>query len=296
MLSEQQQSEFERDGYVVIEDAVNMEDVENINRQVDLWVQESKSKTHNYGRLIDGQPRFDLEAGHSTEAPKLRRITNPIEISKQIREVVLYGEIVKYLVPILGHDIKFDHCKINAKYPGMNADVKYHQDHIFEPQTNDSVVVALLMLDDTTIENGCLKIVPKSHKHKYSHFENNTFTGRVDDNLARDFDKSAINIEAKAGSLCLMDTWSVHGSGRNLSNTARRLMITEYKSADAYPLTTHKLPSRWMDAVILGNNVPARHRDSYDFQIPESYAGDSLFDLQDIVETNRQRKSIMSIK
>ena len=97
-----------------------------------------------------------------------------------IKKTLTSGDIPRMLIPLLGDSIKFDHCKANAKYPGMATDVKYHQDHIFEPQTNDSVVVVLLMLDDSTVENGCLKIVPGSHKNRYSHSENGVFTGRVD--------------------------------------------------------------------------------------------------------------------
>jgi ectoine hydroxylase-related dioxygenase (phytanoyl-CoA dioxygenase family) len=291
MINTKQLSEFNEKGYVIIENAVSESDIKAIKNQIDKWTHESRNHDQNYGRLIDGQPRFDLEPGHSRIRPKLRRITNPVEVSEHIKKVVFHGAITELLVPILGESIKFDHCKINAKYPGMKADVKYHQDHIFEPQTNDSVVVALLALDDTTVENGCLKVVPGSHKTRYSHSENGSFSGRVDDSLASRFDAEAELIEAKAGSVCLMDTWTVHGSSMNSSTDPRRLLITEYKSADAFPLTTHKLPSRYMDSVIRGVDVDApRYRPELNFEIPEFYQGDSLFDLQDIVEANREQE------
>jgi len=186
------------------------------------------------------------------------------------------------LTPILGQNIKFDHCKINAKNPGMKAEVKYHQDHIFEPQSNDSVVVALLMLNDTDEENGCLKVVPGSHKQRYSHARDGKFTGTIDESYTRYFDLAAERIEAKAGSLCIMDTWAVHGSDQNTSMKPRRLLITEYKSADAFPLTQHKLPSRQMDSVIIGKDaVEPRFRDHQEFELPDYYTGDSLFQLQE---------------
>jgi phytanoyl-CoA hydroxylase len=291
MINTSQLSQFKEKGYIIIENAVDQSDVRDINSQIEQWTHESRFHQSNYGRLIDGQPRFDLEPGHTKTNPKLRRITNPVEVSEHIKNVIMYGPITEHLVPMLGENIKFDHCKINAKYPGMKADVKFHQDHMFEPQSNDSVVTALLMLDDTTIDNGCLKIVPGSHKTKYSHSENGSFIGRIDDSMIDRFEAEAELIEAKAGSLCIMDTWAVHGSSINSSANPRRILITEYKAADAFPLTTHKLPSRYMDTVIRGKAVAEpRYRDVMDFEVPEFYEGDSLFDLQDIVEANREQQ------
>lgn len=282
MLNSKQVEGFHEKGYVLIHDAVGQQEIRDINAQLDKWVVQSRQYQSNYGSLIDGQPRFDLEPGHSKIAPKLRRVTNPQEVSPAIKHTLLGDSVAKYMVPILGPDIKFDHSKINAKHPGMKSDIKYHQDHIFEPQTNDSVIVALLMLTDSTEENGCLKVVPGSHNYRYPHTRDGKFTGTIDETYNEYFDTNADLIEAEAGSLCLMHTWAVHGSEPNRSNIPRRLLITEYKAADAFPLTPHKLPSRYMDAIVLGNEAEApRHRKVLDFELPDFYEGDSLFDLQE---------------
>ena len=285
MLTNKHKTQFIDQGYTVIENALSVDELSALNTQIDKWTHESRRYNENYGSLIDGQPRFDLEPGHSMVNPKLRRITNPVEISADFKKTILGDSVARYLVPVLGPNIKFDHCKVNAKYPGMKAEVKYHQDHAFEPQTNDSVAVTMLMLEDNSVENGCLKVVPGSHRTKYSHFQNGSFTGRVCDSLNDEMNANAVNIEAPAGSLILMDTWTVHGSAANRSSIPRKLVITEYKAADAFPLTRHKLPSRYMDAIVLGQDVGTpRYRDELDFDLPPDYQGDSLFDLQDIVE------------
>lgn len=77
----------------------------------------------------------------------------------------------------------------------------------------------------------------------------------------------------------------MYGSAINSSVNPQQLMITEYKSADAFPMTEHKILSRYMDAVIRGANATSpRYREMLDFEIHHHYDGDSLFDLQDIVE------------
>ena len=79
---------------------------------------------------------------------------------------------------LIGPDVKHHHCKINLKLPGTHTEVRYHQDFAYTPHTNDDVVTALLMLDDMTAENGCLMVVPGSHRGPmYSLFDGERFTG-----------------------------------------------------------------------------------------------------------------------
>ena len=82
---------------------------------------------------------------------------------------------------LIGPNVKYHHCKINLKLPGSNTAVGYHQDFAYTPHTNDDIITALLMLDDVTEENGCLMVVPGSHRGPmYSLFDGATFTGFVD--------------------------------------------------------------------------------------------------------------------
>ncbi len=290
-LTQEQLGYYNRYGYVVVENVIDTTTIARMLGEIERWTHESRHYTQSYGALIDGHPRFDLEPGHHKTKPKLRRVTNPIEVSSVFFDTILWGQLPGLLTPILGEDIKFDHCKLNNKQPGMSAKVQYHQDHIFEPQTNDSVVVALLLLTDNTVENGCLRIVPGSHRTKYSHTNGGSFVGRIDASHTDHFDAMAHTIEGKAGSVCLMHTWSVHSSDRNRSSVPRPVLITEYKAADAYPLTVHKLPSRYMDAVVLGSDLAPRYREVQDFEISATYTGDSLFDLQDIVDEDHYQSA-----
>ncbi|NKB61387.1 MAG: hypothetical protein GKR95_04345 [Gammaproteobacteria bacterium] len=280
MLNKTQLKFYKKNGFVIVPNVISSEKLDSLQQKVDEWTSESRNYDRNYGKLIDGRARFDLEKGHSRTKPKLRRINNPIEISNRFRDVVLHGTIPSMLTPILGQDIKFDHCKINAKYPGMSTKIDYHQDHAFEPQTNDSVLVTLLMLDDATIENGCLQIVSGSHHKPHSHYQNNEFTGKVSDAVMQELKPQLTPIVAKAGSLCIMNTWSIHGSGPNMSHAPRRILITEYKAADAFPLVKHKLPSLFMDSIILGeaSSKPGYRKGTV--ELPPYYKDTSFIEVQ----------------
>ena len=81
---------------------------------------------------------------------------------------------------LVGPDVKFHHCKINLKLSGAKTEVSYHQDFAYTPHTNDDIVTALLFLDDIDEDNGCLTVVPGSHKGPVlSLFDGERFTGAV---------------------------------------------------------------------------------------------------------------------
>ena len=146
---------------------------------------------------------------------------------------------------LVGPDVKHHHCKINLKLPGTHTEVRYHQDFAYTPHTNDDVVTALLMIDDMTEENGCLMVVPGSHRGPmYSLFDGDSFTGFVAPGEERALREREEPILGRAGSVCLMHTRLAHGSEPNRSASPRGLYICVYSAADAFPIARNPMPNR----------------------------------------------------
>ena len=165
MLSEAQVEQFWRDDYLVAETAVSAAELDAMRAEIAGWVEASRAHSAPFGPpTLDERPRFDMGAEHSAERPALRRVNNPSDISAAFRTVVERSAMVDMVADLIGPDVKFHHCKINLKLPGSHTEVGYHQDFAYTPHTNDDVVTALLMLDDMTLENGCLQVVPGSHR------------------------------------------------------------------------------------------------------------------------------------
>ncbi|GIS88997.1 MAG: hypothetical protein CM1200mP18_17070 [Gammaproteobacteria bacterium] len=55
----------------------------------------------------------------------------------------------------------------NSKQPGGQTNVKWHQGFSFTPHSNDSVVTALLMIDEVNENNGPLEVLAGSHVGPY---------------------------------------------------------------------------------------------------------------------------------
>ena len=73
-LSDAQQAQFWRDGFLVIENAVDADLLKTLQDDFAGWVEESRTHSEPYGDTVDGRPRFDLEPGHTSEKPGLRRV------------------------------------------------------------------------------------------------------------------------------------------------------------------------------------------------------------------------------
>jgi ectoine hydroxylase-related dioxygenase (phytanoyl-CoA dioxygenase family) len=289
-LTEEQVARFEEEGYVIARQLVPAAGIEALRRQLDDWIEDSRAHDRNYGETPDGKARFDLEPGHSAAQPKLRRVANPADVSEAFQRVLWQGALPEGVADLIGPDVKFHHCKLNIKLPGMETRVDYHQDHPFDPHTNHDMVTTLTLLDDMSEENGCLRVVPGSQHERYSHYRGDDFVGKIADELAEDLDRRAVPIEGKAGDVCLMHTWTVHGGAPNLSNRPRRLLICDYTAADAFWLTPPIVPSLHSGRIVHGKPTRKARLVAGELELPPHYEADSFFGVQGQGEIGAEHK------
>jgi ectoine hydroxylase-related dioxygenase (phytanoyl-CoA dioxygenase family) len=281
-LTQTQVDRYDRDGYLVIENAVSADQLNRLRSELANWVEESSTHTAPYGEpTIDGRPRFDMGAEHTAEHPALRRVNNPSDVSKTYFEVMSDARTVDMVADLIGANVKFHHCKINQKCPGANTTVHYHQDFAFTPHSNDDVVTALLMLDEVTPDNGCLMVVPGSHKGPmYSLFQDGEFVGRVDDQTEAELQGRQIPITGPAGSVCLMHTRLAHGSAPNASDRPRGLYICVYSAADAVPLAHNPMPNPNEGLILRGQPSLSARMIHFQVELPQQPKSASFFTVQ----------------
>jgi ectoine hydroxylase-related dioxygenase (phytanoyl-CoA dioxygenase family) len=273
---------FHRDGTIVADDAVTPAQLAALRAEFDAWWEESRNHDKNYGEMIDGRPRFDLQLpGHSREAPLLRRVNSPTEISPSYLDVVTNSRIPDMVADLIGPNLKFHHSKINAKLPGANTEVKWHQDFPFTPHSNDDLVTALLALDDVDETNGPLIAALGSHKDGLAGlWHNGIFTGVAGDADSAAWAKEAKTFTMKAGSVCLMHTRAGHSSGPNLGTRPRRLFIAVYSAEDAIPLSPNPLPSKHEGLLVRGERTGRVRSVPFELKLPQRPTTGSFFNQQ----------------
>jgi ectoine hydroxylase-related dioxygenase (phytanoyl-CoA dioxygenase family) len=150
------------------------------------------------------------------------------------------------LEPFLGQDIKQITHQLHWKPPGAKyTSYRFHQDARFREGSIKSfdllhsTVTTGLAIDRQTVENGALRIFPKSHRLGYLGLSDDgpIMVGQTQDEELRRAGldpKTMITCEMEPGDLLLWTLYTVHGSAPNVSNYDRRFMINSYvRAADS---------------------------------------------------------------
>lgn len=230
MLTKEQIDEYDAVGAIVLPDVLSAEEVAELRAVTDAFVEASRAVT-------DHDQVYDLEDTHSPSRPRVRRIKTPHLHHPAYAALVRHPKIVAALTDLWGPNIRFDTAKLNLKSANFGAPVEWHQDWAFYPHTNDDLAAVGVMMDDMALENGPLMIIPGSHKGPiYDHHANGRFCGAMNPETSGcDFSK-AIALTGRAGSITIHHVRAVHGSRANLSDRDRRLLLFQYRAADAWPL------------------------------------------------------------
>ncbi|HEV8030488.1 MAG TPA: phytanoyl-CoA dioxygenase family protein [Stellaceae bacterium] len=235
MLSAAQHAAYDRDGFIVVPNVFSAAEIDELRRVTDEFVRNAASVSAN-------DEIYDLEDSHSPTEPRVRRLKAPHLHHPAYFRASRNHNAVAILKDLWG-SVRFDTGKLNMKSAGYGAPVEWHQDWAFYPHTNDDLAAVGIMLDDMTMENGPMLVVPGSHKGPIwdHHGPNGRFCGAMDPaNLAKggggiDLSK-AMPCLGKAGSITVHHVRAVHGSATNFSGRERRFLLFQYRAADAWPL------------------------------------------------------------
>jgi phytanoyl-CoA hydroxylase len=141
------------------------------------------------------------------------------------RDLFLSDKLVDVAEQLLGPDIALFTSYIISKRPNDGLAVDWHQDAAFFPIEPMETFTLWLAVDDSNVENGCMRVVPSSSKKVYPH-RVDTASGTT---LPLSLDgidlTEARDIELKAGQFSVHNPFVVHGSYANHS-PRRRCGIT----------------------------------------------------------------------
>ena len=244
---------YRRDGFVVIDNVLNPAEVETLRRVTDELVEASR-------QVSEHSAVYDLEPTHSAAEPRVRRIKMPHKVHPAYDATMRHPRILAALRALMHPTVRFDVSKLNLKAPGYGAAVEWHQDWAFYPHTNDDLAAVGVMMDDMRLENGPLLCIPGSHRGPVfdHHGPEGFFCGAMDPTKAEVDYASAVPCLGRAGSISIHHARTVHGSAVNTSAHPRRLLLLEYRAADAWPLMAKNQVGfeEWQSLLLCGEDDP----------------------------------------
>jgi phytanoyl-CoA hydroxylase len=281
MLTQEQIAFYHKNGYLGVEKVLSMQEISELRRVTDEFVEKSRAVTTH-------TDVFDLEPGHTPEQPRLRRLKAPALQHPVYGRILRHERILDIVAQLIGPAIRTNGNKLNMKSPEYGSPVEWHQDWAFYPQTNDDLLAVGVTFDDMLLENGCLLVIPGSHKGPVlDHHQNGVFVGAVSDpNFTPEH---VVPIELKAGGISIHHVRTLHASAPNVSSRPRRLYLVQYCAVDAWPLSGVGDLNRFNADILRGEPtieprlapVPVR------IPLPSSERQGSIYELQTQLEQSK---------
>ena len=141
-------------------------------------------------------------------------------------------EILDMVAQLIGEDVALWNCSFFAKPAKIGTKTPWHQDGEYWPIEPLATCTVWIAIDESTPENGCLRVIPGSHRGQQlaKHSENNADGLALNLELdSSEFDESdAEDIILEPGQVSLHDVYLFHGSEANHSDRSRRGMTLRY--------------------------------------------------------------------
>jgi ectoine hydroxylase-related dioxygenase (phytanoyl-CoA dioxygenase family) len=277
ILTRKQRESYFADGYLLVENAISEEWLKRLRAVTTEMVEESRTITKS-------DAVWDLEKGHSAEAPRLRRLSSPNDKHPAYWEYASQSVIPDIIADLVGPNVKFHHSKLNFKWAQGGEEVKWHQDIGFWPHTNYSPCTVGSYVYDCGMDQGPVGVVKGSHDGPlYDQYVDDTWTGCLSEADAAAIDPAKIVfLDGPAGSITIHNCRTIHGSQPNTSNLGRPLLLNVYAAADAFPYTHNPIYSKYDQQIVRGAPVRWARHDPRPCLMPPDWSGGytSIFALQ----------------
>jgi len=272
MATQQQKNFYEENGYLVLENALTSEEIDEI-------LSETVSICRGKRGEVIGLPSHDPAETDNEVIARTLCIHFPHKISDVMLKYMKHPAIVDVLTGIVGPAVKSMQSMLFIKSAGKPGQA-WHQDEDFIPTRDRSLVGAWIALDDATVENGCLWIIPGSHKPGVlweMEEQDNPDFDCSDEAVGFPYtDEDAVPVEVSAGSVVFFNGYTLHRSLPNVAESGyRRALVNHYMSAssllpwrppqDDEPVST--LDHR--DIVMVAGEDPYRWKGTKDIMVPQ---------------------------
>ena len=272
VLNQDERAFYFDQGYIVKERAIGSDWLGRLNTATAALVETTRS-------MKCSTQTYDLDAGHTAENPRLRRIAYLDDLDPVFWEFCKESPLTDLAADLLGPNVRFRECMINFKWAGGGQEVKWHQDFPFYPLTNTTVAQFLVCLNDVGPEQGPLQVVPKSHEGPfYDHYDK-------DDKLAEAGLDTAVDLTGPAGTITVHHCATLHASRANLSKLGRPVLIVTYCACDAVGYTAVTYPTSNCLKVVRGEETKFARLEPMNMRMPPDWSDGytSIFEHQEKV-------------
>jgi len=261
-------ADYHDKGYLIIENALSKEVVD------DLLNEAAEVCLGKRGEIAGAEELAGLDAARMLQ--QIIAIHFPHKLSGGLRDMLFNPVITDTLTKIIGPNVKCMQSMFFVKHAGRPGQA-WHQDEAFIPTRDRSMTGVWIALDEATVDNGCLWVIPGSHKSGV------LWPGRAHGNPEFDHteeafgypyaEEEAIPVELKPGSILFFNGYLLHKSNKNITESgSRRSYVCHYMSAESLlPWSGGALPNPvedYRDIVLVAGEDPYAYKGAEDISVP----------------------------
>ncbi|PTX99487.1 phytanoyl-CoA dioxygenase family protein [Verrucomicrobia bacterium LW23] len=223
---------YDENGFIVLDRALTDAEVDALNA-------DTTRICANREGALPGTPQAPAGMPDDELLRSILCIHFPHKISRLMFDALAHPAIAQSLSVLIGPDVKCMQSMLFIKASGKPGQA-WHQDEDYIPTRDRSLTGAWIALDDATLENGCLWVLPGSHKHGVLWEQEWHGDRRFDcahESVGFPYkDEDAVPVEVKKGSIVIFNGYTLH---RSLPNRApqgfyRRALVNHYMSAQSF--------------------------------------------------------------
>lgn len=252
---------YQENGFVVIEDFLNREELETWRTTIDDAVAIGKSQPSKSDRKPQDLGRTGDVVYKEGKDDYCRRIfTQKLNLwmhHEGVKDLMLDSRLGNLVSQLSGVDrFRIWHDQALYKEPWANPTVWHFDCPYFSFHSRDAITM-WVALDDATIQNGCMYFLPGAYKMADFDRENVSFEDSID-KLFQVWPEWA-DIEPvvntlKAGSCSFHNGLTAHGAGANMTLRRRRAMTCTYMpDGSTFNGQTNVLPDDYLATLKIGD-------------------------------------------
>ncbi|MCH2169459.1 phytanoyl-CoA dioxygenase family protein [Myxococcota bacterium] len=234
-ISDEMLEHFQEDGFVVARGLLHDRDLQGWLKRLEQIVEGTVEPAE--GMLVMKDVMVAKGAIRTDNAMEAIAKLQDYEHDPILDRYTTHPRILDCIERFVGHDVMTIHTMLINKPPNVDGRHPLHQDLLYFPfRPAHRIVAAWTALERVTVDNGCLTVVPGSHRGKLREHENldweylnGGYFGAVDveDELPR-----RVHLEMEPGDTAFFQPTLLHGSGRNRTAGYRRAISAHYASID----------------------------------------------------------------
>ncbi|XP_028170530.1 phytanoyl-CoA dioxygenase, peroxisomal-like [Ostrinia furnacalis] len=231
-VSKEQLKFYDDNGYLVIKQLIDFGSLYSYKKQFSLICN---------GVIPRGNVTIVKEANLVKEAKKAEDYVNKLQdilYDDVFASYIEHPRLLNVVSQFIGDNVSAMHTMLINKPPGTGRHPPHQDIYYFPFRPAHKIIAAWTAIDDVTIDNGCLYVLPGSHRgelhsHGYPEKFMRLYHGIIEEDTIAP-ENQRVNLEMSPGDTVFFHPHLVHGSRPNVSKGFRKSISCHYASSDCH--------------------------------------------------------------